>query len=80
MGTVHERLRMKMNTNCLKGMKCPKCWSEGPFSIRAEATFVVTDHGTDDVCQDVEWSDTSHCSCHNCGHDGSVGSFNVEDV
>jgi hypothetical protein len=55
------------NTNCLEGMRCPnsECRSDGPFTIRGEATFDVTDDGTGDY-ESVEWFDDSPCTCKKC--------------
>lgn len=65
------------NTNCLEGMKCPECGSEGPFEIAASARFEVSDEGTGDY-QDVEWDRHSVCVCKECGYSGQV--FNFEEV
>ena len=62
------------NTNCLEGMKCPKCGHEKSFEIRAMATFDVTDDGTDDYSS-VEWYDDSPCTCKNCQHFAMVSEF-----
>lgn len=56
-------------------MRCPKCGDFGPFSIRAEATFVVHDDGTDTEYSDVDWTDESHIRCIACNHDGKVEDF-----
>jgi hypothetical protein len=62
------------NTNCLDGMSCPRCVSFGPFTIRAEATFTVTDDGTDDY-SDVDWTDDANCVCCQCNFGGTVKDF-----
>lgn len=64
------------NENGLQGMRCPnpKCRSEGPFRIRAEATFIVDDDGTDDY-ESVEWFDSSTCSCSECEYSATVSDF-----
>ncbi len=69
-----------MNTNCLEGMRCPNCKSEGPFDIYAHSTFVFTDDGTDEF-GDVEWDDDSPCECKECNFEGIAGDFrtNVEE-
>lgn len=33
------------NTNCLAGMKCPRCNSEGPFKIAVSIMAMVHDSG-----------------------------------
>lgn len=62
-----------MNTNCLKGMRCPNptCNSEGPFSVIGTAAFVVHDEGTESH-GDVEWQDEDICKCLSCDHTGTV--------
>lgn len=66
------------NTNCLEGLACPKCGSEGPFYIMAMALFMVYDSGTEDY-QDVDWDDESYCRCHGCGFAGTVLNFDKEE-
>jgi hypothetical protein len=62
-----------MNKNCLEGLACPQCKSEGPFFIDGTATFVVCDDGTDSHSE-VSWENESGCSCQ-CGCSGNVGDF-----
>lgn len=59
------------NENCLKGMKCPGCGSEGPFEIAATAWFTVVDDGTEDH-KDVEWDEHSSVHCPCCSFSGRV--------
>ena len=66
------------NTNCLAGIACPNCDSEGPFDIEGKATFRVTDDGTDEH-EGVEWDNSSHIECCGCGHRGSVGAFSRDE-
>jgi len=54
-----------MNTNCLAGMRCPTCKSEGPFRITGTASFLVSDDGTDEG-SDIEWDGSSICACGEC--------------
>jgi hypothetical protein len=65
------------NTNCLDGMKCPKCGSEGPFKIAGTALFTVSDEGTEEY-GDVEWDNNSYCHCPECDLDGIVYSFKTD--
>lgn len=54
------------NFNCLKGRRCPKCKSYGPFDVNSIAIFTVYDSGTDDP-RNVEWDGNSPaycCACH----------------
>lgn len=62
------------NENCLSGMKCPKCSSEGPYSISVYAMAVVHDDGTDEVT-DIGWDHDSACACRGCGFSGTVDDF-----
>jgi Zn ribbon nucleic-acid-binding protein len=67
------------NTNCLEGMKCPKCGQEDTFKIAASCLFTVTDDGTQDEGNGHEWDDTNYCECSACGHHGTVADFTVEE-
>lgn len=62
------------NNNCLAGIKCPKCNSEGPFFIIATAVFEVHDDGTESY-SDVDWDGKSHCRCRECDYAAAVGDF-----
>ena len=62
------------NSNCLDGMRCPKCKSEGPFKIEVSALAVVHDDGTESYEQ-AEWEDTSPCICVECRHHSTVKHF-----
>jgi hypothetical protein len=68
------------NVNCLEGMRCPNCGSEGPFRIRAEASFTVTDDGTCEEYDNVEWYDTSSCACLECKFQENVEDFKALDI
>lgn len=64
-----------MNTNYLKGMKCPDCASEGPFSIQYSTWVLTYDDGTDDNYDDIDYTDDSACICPNCDYEGPVHTF-----
>ena len=68
-----------MNTNCLDGMRCPSCGSEGPFQITVYALATVSDDGVDGV-DDVEWDSASFCYCTSCDQDGRVSDFTVDEL
>jgi hypothetical protein len=53
------------NTNCLEGMKCPKCGQEDRFRIKAEAVFDVTDDGAE-LFGSVDWNDEATVVCVEC--------------
>jgi hypothetical protein len=65
-----------MNTNCLEGMQCPNCESEGPFNIEVGGWAKVTDMGTDEL-YDIDWDMESGCHCPQCFHEGTVESFTI---
>ena len=58
-----------MNENCLEGMRCPSCGSEGPFTIVVTALSEVSDDGTENFA-DVDWGDGSRIWCQDCEWNG----------
>lgn len=64
------------NTNCLAGMDCPKCGSEGPFNIVVTTIMEVSDDGTN-THEDTEWDYKSYCKCTECGHEARVWNFTI---
>lgn len=66
------------NTNCLEGMACPDCDSEGPFLINAEVTVLVSDDGTEDQGGDYEWNRDAYCQCKECDFADTVDGFTIE--
>lgn len=62
------------NRNCLAGMRCPECGSEGTFYITATCSAEVSDDGIEETT-DFSWEDDSPCVCRECGHCGTVGTF-----
>lgn len=72
---------MSANTNCLAGMKCPKCDSLEPFSIVCKIGCLVYDDGTDlDHSWDTEWDADSYCRCHECEFEGIVHDFKAQET
>jgi len=64
------------NTNCLAGMKCPKCGSLGPFKIDVVTTVLMSDDGSDScIDSDVRWADDSPCICVACDFNGASKDF-----
>lgn len=64
------------NTNCLAGMKCPKCNSLGPFKIDVVTTVLMSDDGSDScIDSDVRWADDSQCVCVACDFNGASKDF-----
>ena len=66
------------NENCLEGMACPKCKSEGPFRIQAVTMAFVDDDGVQDNT-DYEWDEASFCCCVECDHTGDVADFTIKE-
>jgi hypothetical protein len=62
------------NTNCLAGMACPECGSEGPFMIAVTGSALVFDDGFTDI-KGGDWSDDSSCQCNKCLHSATVSQF-----
>lgn len=62
------------NSNCLEGMRCPKCGFDEHFKIVVTGIAHMTDDGYDYV-QEGEWDGDSPCWCGQCGHDGLVKDF-----
>lgn len=69
------------NNNCLEGMACPQCGSEGPFLIAVHHLVRVHDDGTEEPQHgsDYEWNDTDYCACEACDHKSTVGKFRRKD-
>jgi len=67
------------NENCLAGIVCPACGSDGTFNIVVSALATVTDDGTDDM-RDIDWDEDSYISCMACHHTGTVREFQVKDA
>ncbi len=63
-----------MNTNCLAGIKCPSCGSEGPVEVEATSWFTLEDDGTDDF-GDVIYDERSPMRCSACGHLATTAEF-----
>lgn len=68
---------MGKNSNCLAGMVCPECGSEGPFHVTATSTFLMHDDGTEGH-GDVEYGDDAPCECPGCRQRGKVKDFCAE--
>lgn len=68
-----------MNGNCLAGLACPQCQSDGPFDIVAVTTATMYDDGCD-ATTGMEWDDTSACVCVSCRYGAQVGAFRQPDA
>ena len=62
------------NTNCLRGMRCPKCGSYGPFQIECTCLAEFNDDGTLGAT-DFDWDDHHSCFCVECDRGGQVKAF-----
>ena len=62
------------NTNCLAGVRCPRCRQADHFPIAAQVTGFVTDDGADPG-GDLDWNGASDCLCPECGHGGPLDTF-----
>jgi len=63
------------NTNCLEGVRCPRCGYEDAFLINALVTVLVTDDGTEDQGGDYEWDGDAYCACADCKFAGRLRDF-----
>ena len=63
---------MSKNTNCLEGIKCPKCGNEDKFVISVVAHATVTDDGFRKMQGTEGLSLAIWCRC---GADGTVKTF-----
>lgn len=66
------------NTNCLKGIRCPKCLQEDQFQVEGTCMFDVTDQGSE-ANGDHEWDGTSVTTCVECGHTANMSDFEIEN-
>jgi len=71
--------RATPNTNCLEGMRCPRCGSYEPFRIVVSMTVLMYDAGSEDdpMGGDQDWGDASYCACGACGTSGNVKGFQI---
>jgi hypothetical protein len=67
------------NTNCLEGVKCPKCGQEDLFKIGASVIVDVSDDGTEDQGGDYESDQAAFCQCCECDHAGQLADFTIEN-
>jgi len=65
-----------MNTNCLRGIACPECKSEGPFVITVQTNVLMEDDGWSETTGDSdEWGSWSYIRCDKCDAHGFVSEF-----
>lgn len=63
------------NTNCLEGIRCPKCGQDERFEIVAEVTLSVTDNGSQTLDGNHYWDREANCSCPECEYNATVDHF-----
>lgn len=66
------------NTNCLEGIRCPKCLHEDGFKISGWCVFDVTDECSS-ADGDHEWDSESNCTCNECEYSADFSRFYVAD-
>lgn len=67
---------MPDNSNCLEGIRCPRCGQNDAFDIGATVTLRVTDAGwTAEESQDAEWDEKSRITCPDCNTTGTIRDF-----
>jgi DNA-directed RNA polymerase subunit RPC12/RpoP len=62
----------KKNSNCLEGIECPHCGSQGPFRVpvRVVGDAIVSDDGIEDLSRsETEFLDDIDWRCLDCGKD-----------
>lgn len=64
------------NTNCLAGIRCPKCGSEETFHIQATVIVEAEDDGTGSY-EDVDWTG-EYIRCDHCQRQGRLIDFDVD--
>jgi len=70
------------NDNCLAGMQCPQCGSEGPFVMEVTTLVLMSDEGNDPWWNDgggveTQWNNASYCQCRACAYQGTVADFTI---
>ena len=66
-----------INTNCLEGLRCPKCAQEDRLLINAIVTCDVTDNGSEPVDENHFWNDLSLTTCPKCDYFGQLKEFYI---
>lgn len=67
----------KLNSNCLEGMRCPRCKSLGPFKIACTVLATFSDEGGEDH-EGHDWGNQSYCECVDCRHESTVADFQIK--
>jgi hypothetical protein len=67
------------NTNCLAGIRCPKCGNEEPFRIEVSTLVLMYDNGSDVCGGDLNFNENSYIECIECGESGIAKQFTFEN-
>lgn len=72
----HENYEDKINQGCLHEMRCPWCFSAGPFNIACKTWVEMHDDGSEKH-EDLNHDDDSNAQClnHPCDWHGTVGNL-----
>lgn len=65
------------NTNCLEGIRCPKCGHEDSFKVEATVLVRVEDQGVTDDLSESQFNADHYCECDNCHHSGTIKDFTL---
>jgi predicted RNA-binding Zn-ribbon protein involved in translation (DUF1610 family) len=71
------------NTNCLANKRCPNCGYADEIVVYASMWVSVQDDGTDPFadstknCGGVDYDETSDTQCPECGHNGTLGDWDI---
>jgi len=65
------------NTNCLEGIRCPKCGHEDSFRVEATVLVLVKDQGVTDDLSESQFDADHYCECDNCHHSGTIKDFTL---
>ncbi len=65
------------NTNCLEGIRCPKCGHEDSFKVEATVLVRVEDDGVTDDLSESQFDVDHYCECDNCHYSGTIKDFTL---
>lgn len=63
---------MSKNTNCLEGLKCPKCGYDESIHVLSSVWVTVFDDGTEYHDCGPEYDDDSWADCPECNYHGKL--------
>jgi hypothetical protein len=65
------------NTNCLEGIRCPKCGHEDSFKVEVTVLVLVEDEGVTDDLSGSEWDEDHYCECWECAYSATIKDFTL---